>query len=1260
MSRGGIRGSAGIVPILLFALAGCGGGGGGSASGAATFSVSGTLSGYAGSGLVLRLRSNGPTLAVSPGSGTFSFSSISSGSNYLISVATEPSAPAQTCTVTSGSGTVNANITNVQVSCATHAFTVSGGVALSGGATSLGVGLVLQNNGGDDLPVSTSNFTFGTPVADGSPYNVTVFTHPAGQTCTPSSNIGTVAGANVTNVLVTCANNPTPLPSMFTIGGSISGLKGSGLVLRNNGGDNLALNPASAITTFTFNTAIPMGGSYNVTILPQEQPVGQTCMVANGSGVNVIANITNVQVSCADIPTFTIGGLVSGLAPTGTGLVLQNNLGDNLPIGGNGAFSFVTKLASGSAYSVSILAQPTAHTCTFTGGGSGTVLGANVTTVAVSCVPRTFTISGTVSGLIPGRLLVLQNNLADNRSISANGVFTFNTAVASGSLYSVTVLTDPTGQTCTVANGSGTVTSAPITNVQVSCVTNSYTIGGTVSGLSGTGLVLQNNLGNNLSIGADGAFAFTTPILSGNAYSVTVLTQPTAPVQTCTVVSGSGTVAGADVANVQVNCANDPTYNIGGSVSGLTGAAGLVLQNNLGDNLSIGADGAFIFAIPLLTGLPYSVTVLTQPANRTCTVASGSGTVTNVNITVQVNCVTNSFSIGGSVSGLTGAGLVLQNNGTDNLPRGADGAFTFATLIANGNPYSVAVLTQPTGQTCTVTGGGSGTVMSMNVGTVLVNCVTNTYTISGSVSELITGRLLILQNNGADNLSMTSNGAFMFNTAIASGLPYSVTVLTQPIGQTCSVANGSGTVAGTITNVQVTCTTNTYTISGNVTGPLIGTAFPVGTPLVLKNNGADDIFPTGYGPFSFPTPVPSGAAYNVTVFQQPSHSQPPTTWTCVPIRATGVAGAANVTDVQISCVDNTAAVPTGSPMSVTRSYHTATLANGKVLIAGGSATGNPSDPAPLSSAEIFDPAGAGTFVPTTGPMNTGRMTHTATALAAGKVLISGGWNGSARLATAEVFDSSTGLFTATGNTMTIVRTDHAVAPLPLQNGKVLLVGGWGNTGIPTATAEVFDPALGGGAGLFSATGAMATVRAFHSATTLSDGKVLVVGGFDGNNIVASAEIYDPDPALGTFSATGAMTAVRRGHTATLLPDGKVLVVGGEESSNNPLASAEIYDPATGIFHATGSLAVPRRNHAATLLANGKVLVTGGHFSNDAADTLATTETYDPASGQFTNTGSMTRARANHAAMLLPSAKVLITGGFDGAGAVNTADLFTPQ
>ena len=263
-----------------------------------------------------------------------------------------------------------------------------------------------------------------------------------------------------------------------------------------------------------------------------------------------------------------------------------------------------------------------------------------------------YSVGGTVSGL--SGTVVLQDNGGDNLSLSANGPFTFATPLAGGAAYSVTVKTNPSGQTCTVASGSGTIAAANITNVAVSCTGSAtYTVGGTVSGLSGT-VVLQDNGGDNLSLSANGPFTFATPLAGGAAYSVTVKTNPSG--QTCTVTSGSGTIAAANITNVAVSCTGSATYTVGGTVSGLSGT--VVLQDNGADNLSLSANGPFTFATPLAAGAAYSVTVKTNPSGQTCTVTSGSGTIAAANITnVAVSCTGSggtTYSVGGTVSGLSG------------------------------------------------------------------------------------------------------------------------------------------------------------------------------------------------------------------------------------------------------------------------------------------------------------------------------------------------------------------------------------------------------------------------------------------------------------------------------------------------------------------------------------------------------------------------------------------------------------------------------
>lgn len=202
------------------------------------------------------------------------------------------------------------------------------------------------------------------------------------------------------------------------------------------------------------------------------------------------------------------------------------------------------------------------------------------------------------------------------------------------------------------------------------------------------------------------------------------------------------------------------------------------------------------------------------------------------------------YSIGGNVTGLTGTGLVLQDNGGDNLSVSAAGSFTFATKLASGASYSVTVMTQPSGQTCTVAS-GSGTV-SGNVTTVAVSCTSSgsNVTIGGTVTGL-TGTV-VLQDNGGDNLSVTQNGPFTFATALATGTAYAVTVLTQPSGQTCTVTSGTGTTASAnVTNVAVACSAATasagkfayvanngdYTIDAYSIDPTSGALKAVGTPI---------------------------------------------------------------------------------------------------------------------------------------------------------------------------------------------------------------------------------------------------------------------------------------------------------------------------------------------------------------------------------------------------------------------------------------------
>jgi hypothetical protein len=402
------------------------------------------------------------------------------------------------------------------------------------------------------------------------------------------------------------------------------------------------------------------------------------------------------------------------------------------------------------------------------------------------------------------------------------------------------------------------------------------------------------------------------------------------------------------------------------------------------------------------------------------------------------------------------------------------------------------------------------------------------------------------------------------------------------------------------------------------------------------------------------------------------------------ILAAGCAGSANPTPAPVSTPGPTAkaaaaaatatSAPTGTPvptptrqtgqMTTGRTHHTATaLADGRVLVAGGYP-----DNTPMASADLYDPE-TRTFR-ATGPMATARGFHTATRLSDGRVLVAGGnpgaWDYAGPLiASAEVYDPTTGTFGPTGS-MTTARDVHTATLL--LDGRVLITGGEDRFRHPLASAELYDP----GTGTFSPTGSMAAARDLHVATLLADGRVLVTGGTpfgmynsDAGQVLASAEVYDPKS--GSFSPAGSMVVPRASHTATLLKDGRVLVTGGAKSNmdgtgTTSLASAELWDPKTGKFTTTGSMTVARTFQEATLLADGRVLVTGGcadgWYWNDHF--YAEAEIYDPTTGRFAATGSMADALVAQTATLLLDGRVLIAGGYDGTAHVTTTELYDPK
>ena len=778
-----------------------------SAEAQTTYTIGGSASGLL-SGKSVTLLNNGSDPLVISSNGSFVFSNSQATGPYAVTVAIQPAG--QSCSVTNGSGpSISANVTDVNVTCSST-YTVGGAVS---GLAAPGLVLKLNNSATKIIASGASSYAFSTSLPNGAPYAVSIGIQPAGYSCTVTNGTGTIGGS-VTNANVNCEKT-------YTVGGSVSGLTVSGLILQLNGSSTKIV--PSGVGSYVFSTTLTSGSIYAVTI--QSQPSGLTCLVLNGSG-SINNNVNDANVSCT-ANSYTVGGTVSGLG-SGSSVTLLNNGGDQITLSNNSNFTFPTPLASGG-YSVTVAAngQPTGQTCQVS-NGTGNNISANISNISVSCSFTNYIIKVKVQGLGTNtNTKVTLTNTAVVVNGSNTGTFSESITVAAttttnvtnpanpsfvsrpiGTTYAITVQAQPSGRACVVTNGQGTLQASITVNVVCGNTSSNATVGGSISGLNGTLTMsmLANSSTQTVNLVAGGSsYTFPTGLVSGTSYTVSISSQPTNG-QTCAIATGSdtGTIGSSNVINVNVTCIYPNGVTVSGTVTGHNGP--ITLTNN-GINSQTVQPGSINFSFPAQNvGTNYNVVVATPPQGQTCLVANGSGTNIQTNVTsVSVNCYV-TYTVGGSVSGLSNP-VTLSNNGNDSLAVSTDGSFTFSNALNNGSAFTVAVQTQPVGQTCLVFN-ASGSIAGSNITNVLVSCNTNTYTVGGNVSGLTNGQSIILLNNSGNALNVNANGSFTFTTPIAAG-PYIVTVGTQPAGQTCSVTNGSGNVStSNITSVVVTCTNN--------------------------------------------------------------------------------------------------------------------------------------------------------------------------------------------------------------------------------------------------------------------------------------------------------------------------------------------------------------------------------------------------------------------------------------------------------------------
>lgn len=513
--------------------------------------------------------------------------------------------------------------------------------------------------------------------------------------------------------------------------------------------------------------------------------------------------------------------------------------------------------------------------------------------------PTSFTIGGGVNGLTASGL-VLRNNGGDDLAVAASSVsYTFSTSVASGGSYNVTVLTQPTGQVCTIANASGSSLSANVTNANVTCL-NAYTISGNItSTVAGIGPTLQNNLGDNLFVPAiiNGStpFTFSTPVVSGSTYSVTQLVKARTPNQDCVVTSGGTGTAVANVIDVLVTCtataavpkfAYVVSYNSNtlrgytiDSVTGVLTSAGTpvttgmgpysvvvdpssrfaYVPNSLADSIwaySINATTGALTAMPdvdggtagtqtsIVTGdVPFSIAI--HPSGKFAYVAN-QGVGTNSGNTISAY----------SIDATTGALSAMDANGAT--------AGTQTTIATGTHPYAITI--DPTGNFAYVANYDSNTVsvytVNQTTGALTAGTPVAAGTNPGSIAIDPTGKCALVANNTSNDVSaytinQTTGALTSAGAAVASGTgssaPRSVAI-DPATGLFAYVANAGGK---SITAASWSASTATFTTS---------TAHGYQAGAIVHVSGVN---PTGYNGTHTIVTVPTSTTFTVAIGTDP-------------------------------------------------------------------------------------------------------------------------------------------------------------------------------------------------------------------------------------------------------------------------------------------------------------------------------------------------------------------------------------------------------
>ena len=642
----------------------------------------------------------------------------------------------------------------------------------------------------------------------------------------------------------------------------------------------------------------------------------------------------------------------------------------------------------------------------------------------------------------------------------------------------------------------------------------------------------------------------------------------------------------------------------------------------------------------------------------TGSLSSGKATYSTSTLTAGSHSITGSYAGDSNCNSSTSSALtqtVNKANTTTTLssssnPSAFGSTVTFTATVSSTTATGTATFKD--GSTTLGTGNVSNGVATYSTSSLAIgsHSITAVYSGDSNYNTSTSSKLTQAVKQGSSvSISSSTNPA-------PSGAPVTFTAVVTPSAATGTVTfydSSTSLGSGTLSSGLASLTTSGLAVgSHSITAVYGGDTNYVGSTSSVLTQNIKTLSSISLSPTNISVPVGATQQFMATgTFSDATTGNitASATWTSsvttvATVSATGVATLLDEgpTTIQAAVASvNSSTTLTGTPsrfrftgsLNTARDGHTATpLQSGKVLIAGGYILGGKF----ATTGELYDPA-AGTFT-NTGSLHTGRHWHTATLLNNGLVLLAGGqgpdgMGGFTWLASAELYDPTAGTFTQTGS-LNVARYSHTATLL--SNGQVLIVGGNNSTGDP-APAELYDPSTNS----FSTTGSLNFPRDGHTATLLNDGTVLIAGGGMNQQPVATSEIYSP--ASGTFTTAGNMNSPSAGHVAALLSNGRVLIAGGvNPASGLPFARTEIYDPAAKSFALSGSLTTARQLFAGTVLSTGQALMVGG--TDSAGHPIATGELYDPTSGTTSVAGNLNNARLNHTATLLNNGLVLIAGG----------------